>query len=94
MKTRTLSGRHSFVEVVAAVWDLILGLGQWMDDKEAELDRKSFREQMVIIVPISLASVYFGLGFIRCIAVLQFGAKAIPDMAIDWWWVALVRLIS
>jgi hypothetical protein len=98
MKTQTLSESRGLVGVMASVWDRILGLGQWidrtMDRKEAELDRKSLPEQMKVIVPVTVLALYLGLGLLRCSAVILVGAKVVPDMAIDWWWVALVKLIS
>jgi hypothetical protein len=94
MKTSTSSEGLRFVEAKTSVWDRILGLGRWIDKKEAELDQKSFKEQAIIVTPIALLAVYFGLGLLRCGAVIILGAKAIPDMAIDWWWVALLKMVS
>lgn len=35
-------------------------------------------------------SLYFGLGFLRCILILGLGAHALPLPSVDWWWIWLV----
>lgn len=74
-----------------SAWNRILDLGTRAKAAFHALDHRS---QLVGISIVAFVLVYGGLGFLRMVAVIVFGAKAIPDMFIDWWWIALLKLIS